>query len=149
MTRQNRLHRHKGVTFVEILIAVLIFVIGIVSVMGGLTFSLSSILKSRDSLRVDAAVVNQAEKQSLLLETSPDVELDEGEADLGGGDLVHIEPGSTIGVSVERVNFQDSGNVQITALALPIKVTRVSLTKKSNVTGAVKGATRFYLLQRN
>lgn len=64
--------KHRGTLFVEALIGVAIFLIGVLALAGSLAFSLRSIAQSRNAIAADMSVSNIAEYNAMRLAISPD-----------------------------------------------------------------------------
>ncbi|MDO5116264.1 MAG: hypothetical protein Q4D58_09230 [Synergistaceae bacterium] len=64
--------KHSGYLLAEILISIPIFTIGLLALMGAITFSLSSIMKSREAVGSDMEITNLTEADAMLLTISPD-----------------------------------------------------------------------------
>lgn len=64
--------KRQGFTLVEVLIAVLLFLVGIFAVLSSITFSLSSVLSSREALKGDMEVSNNVEDDFMMLILQPD-----------------------------------------------------------------------------
>jgi len=64
--------KHRGTLFVEALIGVAIFLIGVMAVASALAFSLRSIVQSRQAISADMSVSNIAEYNAMRLAISPD-----------------------------------------------------------------------------
>ena len=90
--------RRRGTLFVECLIAILIFLIGVIALASSLAYSLRAIVQSREAIASDLVVSNQTETDSMRLALSPDQALSA------------TKVGTSMTVTLNGVN-SDSGNI--------------------------------------
>jgi len=67
------MRKHQGTLFVEALIGVAIFLIGVIAVASALAFSLRAIVQSREAIASDMQIANVAEEDIMYMSISPDV----------------------------------------------------------------------------
>lgn len=65
--------KHSGSLLVEILISITIFIIGLLALIGAITYSVGSIVKSREDISGDMEITNMTERDAMQLTISPDI----------------------------------------------------------------------------
>ena len=96
--------RRRGTLFVECLIAILIFLIGVIALASSLAYSLRAIVQSREAIASDLVVSNQTETDSMRLALSPDESL--AASKIGSGLTVLLK-----GVNSDSDNISFSCNL--------------------------------------
>lgn len=94
--------RRRGTLFVECLIAILIFLIGVIALASSLAYSLRAIVQSREAIASDLVVSNQTETDSMRLALSPDQALSAAKV------------GNSMTVTLNGVNSDSGNNVSFT-----------------------------------
>ena len=64
--------KHSGSLLVEVLISITIFIIGLMALIGAITYSVGSIVKSREDISGDMEITNKTERDAMRLTISPD-----------------------------------------------------------------------------
>ena len=64
--------KHSGSLLVEVLISITIFIIGLMALIGAITYSVGSIMKSREDISGDMEITNKTERDAMRLTISPD-----------------------------------------------------------------------------
>lgn len=64
--------KHSGSLLVEVLISITIFIIGLMALIGAITYSVGSIMKSREDISGDMEITNMTERDAMRLTISPD-----------------------------------------------------------------------------
>lgn len=70
--------KNRGSFLVETLVAMMLFLIGVLALTSAITFSLTSIMKSKEALGTDMIVVNKVENEIMKQSVSPDYKLQNG-----------------------------------------------------------------------
>ncbi|MCC8056499.1 hypothetical protein [Cloacibacillus sp.] len=65
--------KHSGSLLVEVLISITIFIIGLLALIGAITYSVGSIVKSREDISSDMEITNMTERDAMRLTISPDI----------------------------------------------------------------------------
>lgn len=65
--------KHSGSLLVEVLISITIFIIGLMALIGAITYSVGSIMKSREDIGGDMEITNKTEMDAMRLTLSPDI----------------------------------------------------------------------------
>lgn len=59
--------KHSGSLLVEVLISITIFIIGLMALIGAITYSVGSIMKSREDISGDMEITNMTERDAMRL----------------------------------------------------------------------------------
>lgn len=116
--------KRSGTIFTEVLISILMFLVGLLALIGAISFSVNSIMRSREAIASDMAVANAAEYDTMRLAISSD-------AALSG------ENKMTVSVSIAPQSGDNVGN------AISFSCDLYSYKAEN------KYKTTFYLLKRN
>lgn len=65
------LNRNKGFGLTEIIISIVVFLIGVIALIGSIAFSLNSVIRSKEALAEDMTLANSAEEDLLTLIADP------------------------------------------------------------------------------
>ncbi len=88
----RQMTKHSGAILTEVLISILLFTIGLLALMGAITFSVGSIMKSREAINSDMEITNKTEMDAMILTISPDVEVSELSGKHRGGANIVLTP---------------------------------------------------------
>lgn len=122
--------KHSGSLLVEVLISITIFIIGLMALIGAITYSVGSIMKSREDISGDMEITNKTERDAMRLTISPDI----GAIELSG------TPSGTVDATLApQSGDKDSNNQEISL--------NCGLYLYEYESGKRRG-TAFYLLQR-
>ena len=122
--------KHTGSLLVEVLISITIFIIGLMALIGAITYSVGSIMKSREDISGDMEITNMTERDAMRLTISPDID---------ATDLLGKDNGTVAVTLAPQSGDKDSNNQEI-----PLTC-RLCLYEYES--GKRRG-TAFYLLQR-
>lgn len=86
--------KHSGSILTEVLISILLLTIGLLALMGAISFSVGSIMKSREAINSDMEITNKTEMDAMILTISPDVGVSELSGKHNGGANVVLTPRS-------------------------------------------------------
>ncbi|MCD7877752.1 MAG: hypothetical protein LUH49_12485 [Cloacibacillus porcorum] len=122
--------KHSGSLLVEVLISITIFIIGLMALIGAITYSVGSIMKSREDIGGDMEITNKTEMDAMRLTLSPDI---------GAIELSGKNSGTVDATLAPQSGDKDSNNQEISL--------NCGLYLYEYESGKRRG-TAFYLLQR-